>query len=64
MEFNKFKNSIDENFQIINFLNKNANFQAKKVFEYLNKNEYNTINVSEKIRKIREFKRKKNKTIT
>ena len=64
MEINKFKNSIEENFQIINFLNKNANFQAKKVFEYLNKNEYNTINVSEKIRKIREFKRKKNKTIT
>ena len=64
LEINKFKNSIEENFQIINFLNKNANFQAKKVFEYLNKNEYNTINVSEKIRKIREFKRKKNKTIT
>ncbi len=63
LEMNQCKNSIEKNFHIINFLNNNVDFPQKKVFEYLNNN-YHTINVSEKIRKIREYRRKKNKTIT
>ena len=64
LEFNKFKNSIEKNFHMIKFLNKNVDFAQRKVFEYLNKNDYHTINILEKSRKIREYKRKKNKTIT
>ena len=63
---NKFKNIIDDNIEILKFLNKkNYLFQLKNQNNhYIYNTNFYKINITQKIRKLRDYRRKKNKTIT
>jgi hypothetical protein len=63
---NKFKNIIDDNIEMMKFLNKkNYLFQLKNQNNhYIYNSNFYKINITQKIRKLRDYRRKKNKTIT
>ena len=63
---NKFKNIIDDNIEMMKFLNKkNYLFQLKNQNNhYIYNSNFYKINITEKIKKLRDYRRKKNKTIS
>ena len=61
-EFDKFKESLDDNFEKMKYLTKLIQIDKKKIIDSNNDNN-NKIDIYEKIRKLKEFKRKKNKTV-
>ena len=61
-EFDKFKESLDDIFEKMKYLTKLIQIDKKKIIDSNNDNN-NKIDIYEKIRKLKEFKRKKNKTV-